>query len=137
MAHRINLEALLDFPKFKEPKCADVEDKDLFFPESNLQLEQRLPRLQSLCGSCIHQAECQAYAIRHEIRDGIWGGTTPNQRKALLAQYRKEEKRNLHIREIQQWLSIGFTKEQVARKLGIKLSSLERRLLRAKQKGIL
>lgn len=133
----MKLEVLLDFPKLREPKCADLEDKDLFFPESNLQLEQRLPRLLSLCGSCIHQAECQAYAIKHEIRDGVWGGTTPNQRKALLVKYRKEEKRNLTLREIQQWLSIGFTKEQVAKKLGIKVASLDRRLERAKQKGLL
>ena len=137
MAHQMNLRVLLDFPKFIAPQCADVEDKDLFFPDSALHLEQRLPRLLSLCGSCIHEAECRAYAIKHEIREGIWGGTTPSQRKVLLAKYNKEEKRNLTLREIQQWLLIGFTKEQVAKKLGIQIASLDRRLDRAKRKGLL
>lgn len=133
----MRLEVLLDFPKFKSPNCQDLEDKDLFFPDSNLQLEQRLPRLLELCGSCIHEAECRAYAIKHQIRDGIWGGTTPIQRKALLVKQRKEEKSNLTLREIQEWLSIGFTKEQVAKRLGIKVASVERRLERARQKGLL
>lgn len=133
----MNLEALIDFPRFSNPNCYPIENADLFFPDSQIQLEQRLPRLLSLCGSCIHQAECRAYAIKNEIQDGIWGGTTPIQRKAIWKQYRKEEKSNASLREIQYWLSIGFTKEQVAKKLGIKVPSLERRLDRAKQKGIL
>ena len=133
----MNLNALIDFPRFSSPNCYPLEDEDLFFPDSQIQLEQRLPRLLSLCGSCIHQAECRAYAIKNEIHDGVWGGLTPQQRKAIWKQYRKEEKSNASLREIQYWLSIGFTKEQVAKKLGIKTPSLERRLDRAKQKGIL
>ena len=137
MALQMNLEALNGFPKFQDPNCADIDNKDLFFPESQLQLEKRLPRLLELCGSCKHQIECRDYAIKNEIRDGIWGGSTPNQRKAFLVRNRKEENRNHTLREIQQWLSIGFTKEQVAKKLGIQVPSLERRLNRAKQKGLL
>lgn len=133
----MKLEVLYEFPKFKQTNCGDIEDKDFFFPDSALQLEERLPRLLELCGGCPSKAECQAYAITNEIKDGIWGGTTPQQRKALWIKYRKEEKRNLTLREIQYWLSIGFTKEQVASKLGIQLASLERRLQRAKQKGLL
>ena len=133
----MKLEVLYEFPKFVQTNCGDIEDKDFFFPDSNLQLEARLPRLLELCGNCPAQAECQAYAIKNQIQDGIWGGTTPQQRKAIWIKYRKEEQRNLTLREIHYWLSIGFTKEEVAKKLGIQLPSLERRLQRAKQKGLL
>lgn len=133
----MDLEVLRSFPKFPNAECAkDGIDPDLFFPDSALQLSERLPELQQICGKCPHQAECLDYALKFEIYDGIWAGTTPDQRKKLHTAQPKEAERNKRHREIRYWLSVGFTKDEVARKLGIKVSSLERTLERAAKKGL-
>jgi hypothetical protein len=41
------------------------------------------------CSWCPERAPCLAWALRKDERDGIWGGTTPEERKAILRQYRK------------------------------------------------
>ena len=130
--------ALTDSPKFTDAICAQIEDKDFFFPDSTLQLEQRLPLLEEMCAQCPHKVECREYAIEEEIREGFWGGMTPAQRKKLIKTRKaKEDRRSEAVREVQELLDLGFTKEQAARKLNIQVSSLERRILRAREKGIL
>jgi Transcription factor WhiB len=37
-----------------------------------------------ICGSCPVQSRCREYAIRTQEPYGIWGGTTPRERVALL-----------------------------------------------------
>lgn len=127
----------ISFPKFPFAQCVGLGNQDFFFPNSQVELEQRLPTYKELCGRCIHQSECLTYALDNEIFEGIWAGTTPDQRKALWLKQHKEERRNKRFREIQYYLSIGFTKEEVAKKLDIKVTSLERTLDRAKRRGLL
>lgn len=72
----------VDFPLFNQPKCADVEDKDFFFPDNRRQEAERLPQLKAICSSCIHEKECLEYALEKHIAYGIWGGSTPAERDA-------------------------------------------------------
>ena len=129
------LDALFDFPKFPEAQCAKLDDLDFFFPDSQIQLEDRWPRILELCGRCIHKEECLDYAVKNQIFDGIWAATTGSQR--ALISLPKEDRRNRRFREIQSLLATGFTKEQIAVKLGIQMASVDRTLDRAKRKGIL
>ena len=109
------------------------EDPDFFFPDSKVEWEARIERLQQLCGSCIHKTACLSFAIdNHEI-DGFWGGMTPDQRVYL---EKKKEVGTRRFREIQEYLSRGLTKEEVAQKLKIQIASVERTLERAKRKGL-
>ena len=82
------LTSLSDFPNFPEAKCTN-EPLDFFFPTSRVELEERLPRLEQLCGSCIHQADCISYAIENEITDGYWAGNSAEQLKSLWKGLRK------------------------------------------------
>ena len=136
MGVRMNLDVLSTFPKFANANCVNVDDPDVFFPDSNLQLQRDLPMLREICGSCLHQAECLTYALENEINDGIWAGTTPAQRQGMRKQRQKEDTRSTRHREIRYWLSVGFTKDEVAHKLGIKRASLDRVLDRAAKKGL-
>jgi DNA-binding NarL/FixJ family response regulator len=129
------LSALTNSPRFEDAKCTTESNLDFFFPESLVEWEERLPRLKQLCGSCIHQVPCLAYAIENEIKDGFWGNTTPEQRQLHFKN--KENPYTKRIREITTLLSQGFTKEQVAMRLEIQVESLERTLDRAKRKGLL
>lgn len=129
----MTMDALFNFPKFPEAKCAGT--RDFFFPDSQVQLEERLPRLLELCGSCIHRADCLDYSIENEIPDGFWAGYSAEERKAKFKN--KEEKRTNSLREIVRQLSTGFTKEEIAKDRGIQINSLDRTLDRAKRKGLI
>ena len=130
----MSLLALLNAPSFPEAKCADEPDLDFFFPVSRVELEQRLPRLQELCGSCIHRTACLSFAIDNQEINGFWGGMTPEQRNKLT---KKKEAGSRRFREIQEYLSQGFTKEQVSKMLKIQIASIDRTLDRAKRKGFI
>lgn len=73
----------VDLPRFDEAKCADLEDKDLFFPDGRTQEAERLHQLKAICRSCIHEMECLEYALEKQITHGIWGGKTPAERDAV------------------------------------------------------
>jgi WhiB family redox-sensing transcriptional regulator len=74
----------VDLPRFAEAKCADAEDKDLFFPNNRTQEAERLHQLKAICASCIHEKECLEYALEKQIIHGIWGGSTPTERDAVV-----------------------------------------------------
>jgi WhiB family redox-sensing transcriptional regulator len=75
----------VDLPRFDEAKCADVEDKDFFFPINRAQEAERLHQLKALCASCIHEKECLEYALEKQIPYGTWGGKSPTERDAVAA----------------------------------------------------
>ena len=127
------LSALTNSPRFDDAKCQDAENLDFFFPESLVEWEERLPRLKQLCNECIYQAPCLKYAITNEIRHGFWAGTTPDEREQQFL--KKQDKQRQRIKEIHFFLSQGFSREQVATKMGIQVQSLDRTLDRAKRKG--
>lgn len=77
-----SLDFFVDLPKFPQAKCAEVEDKDLFFPDNRKQEAERLLQLKAMCESCIHRMECLEYALEKQIPHGIWGGSTPAERDA-------------------------------------------------------
>jgi WhiB family redox-sensing transcriptional regulator len=74
----------VDLPRFVEAKCADIEDKDLFFPDNRTQEAERLHQLKAICSSCIHEKECLEYALEKQITHGIWGGKSPAERDAAV-----------------------------------------------------
>ena len=73
----------VDLPRFDEAKCAEIEDKDLFFPDNRTQEAERLHQLKAICASCIHETECLEYALEKQISYGIWGGSTPADRDTV------------------------------------------------------
>ena len=128
----MTLLALLNAPSFPDAQCMNESDLDFFFPDSQVELAQRLPRLQELCNSCIHKTACLSFAIDNHETDGFWG-MTPEQRSHLT---KKKEAGTRRFREITEYLSQGFTKEEIAARLKIQVASIDRLLERAKRKGL-
>lgn len=57
---------------------------DLFFESSRGQpFKQVIHDLKRVCDRCHVRDECLDYAIDHNIRDGLWGGTTRSERIKL------------------------------------------------------
>lgn len=54
-------------------------DPDLFFPERG----EPSVRAKQVCGDCIVRDECLRYALDHNERYGIWGGTSERERRRL------------------------------------------------------
>ena len=129
----MTLQALFNAPSFPEAKCAEIDDLDFFFPSTGVELRERLPRLQQLCGSCIHKTACLSFAINNNETDGFWGGMTPDERSVITS---KKEAGTRRFREIQEYLSQGLTQVQIAELLHIQVASIDRTLDRAKRKGL-
>lgn len=60
--------------------CAEV-DNDLFFPEKG----GTTAPAKAICARCPVSAECLDYALTHEERFGIWGGTSERERRKIAA----------------------------------------------------
>lgn len=61
--------------------CKSV-DPEMFFPED---YDDRAAVLQAkaICQSCPLTSACLVYAIKDSSLEGIWGATTPNERKNM------------------------------------------------------
>jgi len=74
--------------KYESPLCAQV-DSELFFPEKE-HGAHTAPLAKSICGRCIHKAECLEWAIVN-MEVGVWGGTTERQRMQIRSRMRKKK----------------------------------------------
>jgi len=120
------------FPSFPKAQCRNLNGDD-FFSDSKQELEERLPAIKQICDSCIHKTDCYSFAVIHQV-EGIWAGTTYEERKR---NFRDQEIRGKKIADVLEKLSNGFTVEEIAKMQGVKISSVERLLLRAKQRGVI
>lgn len=67
-----------DLSWMEEALCAQT-DPDIFYPEKG---GSTAPAT-SVCANCQVRSECLEYAVTNDIRHGIWGGTSDNDRKRL------------------------------------------------------
>ncbi|NIH87879.1 WhiB family transcriptional regulator [Amycolatopsis granulosa] len=71
--------------------CRD-EDPELFFPVSEMGPGARqVARAKAVCASCPVRAECLAYALDAGLDNGIFGGTTEQERRSLIRSRRRAE----------------------------------------------
>ena len=68
----------LDEPWLHDAACP-THDPEAFFPERG----EPAAYAKKVCAGCPVKQECLDYAQAHSIFDGVWGGLTPNDRKAL------------------------------------------------------
>jgi WhiB family redox-sensing transcriptional regulator len=54
-------------------------DTEIFFPANADEEAEAL----SICATCPVRAQCLDYAVRNRETYGIWGGTTPEQRRRM------------------------------------------------------
>ena len=54
-------------------------DTEIFFPANADEEAEAL----SICATCPVRAQCLEYAVRNKEIYGIWGGTTPEQRRGI------------------------------------------------------
>ncbi len=59
--------------------CRGITEPDLFFLDHG----QSPAQAKAVCAGCPVRQECLDYAVRWRINDGIWGGTTPRERRLI------------------------------------------------------
>jgi len=64
--------------------CAQT-DPDAFYPEKG----DPCGPAKAVCAGCPVAAECLEYALAHDERFGVWGGTSEKERRVLRAARRK------------------------------------------------
>ena len=62
-------------------------DPEVFFPE----LGQSAAAAKAICGVCPVRERCLADAMAADVRHGVWGGLSPNERLALAGRRRRRD----------------------------------------------
>ena len=76
------MDLYLESAPFDGTQLCKAVDPDLFFPEDYTNRVTVL-EAKAVCQSCPLTTECLQYAMSDSSLDGIWGGTTPQDRKNL------------------------------------------------------
>lgn len=61
-----------------EAECESVKPSDVFFAKEHEQMAKQI------CSYCTVKEQCLGYAIRQDVKFGIWGGMTPRERKRYM-----------------------------------------------------
>jgi WhiB family redox-sensing transcriptional regulator len=64
----------------KEGACLPFSP-DIFLPEPDDKGAERLAK--RICAECIVKSECLSYALDNHIKVGIYGGTSPKERRNI------------------------------------------------------
>lgn len=96
-------------------RCRQVADPDLFMPEDDDSTRQAAAKL--VCQDCPVRTQCLAYALAHQEPFGIWGGTTPRERRALTPIDRRSV--GTHDAAIARLTRLGKTAAEIATELAI------------------
>ena len=70
-------------PAWRHAACRG-EDPELWFPIGPMLTNPNGETAVDICHRCPHAAECVAWAVHVDARDGIGGGTKPEQRNPIL-----------------------------------------------------
>jgi WhiB family transcriptional regulator, redox-sensing transcriptional regulator len=73
---------LITHSPFDGTQLCKTVDPDLFFPEDYLDKDQ-IEKAKAICNDCWIKNKCLSFAMENKEREGIWGGTTPADRKRL------------------------------------------------------
>ena len=71
---------------------ASGADPELFFPvsETGMVAHRQVAQAKAVCARCPVASQCLDWAVRNGEPEGIWGGTTPSERRRL-------RRRRLHV----------------------------------------
>ena len=77
-----------DLPTWRDEASCRGLDISIFFPDEGD--AAGIARAKDVCASCPVQDMCAAYAVEQNQTEGIWGGTTRQERRKLRRLWLKE-----------------------------------------------
>ena len=128
----------LDFipliPLLPQAACREIENPDLFFPESRDQERKSLPTIRKICDGCIERKECLDYALEQQVPHGIWAGFTWAERKRMIGTTRDKSPIPSRARKIRDMAALGAKPKEIALALNVEPSYVTQVLSLAKAK---
>jgi DNA-binding CsgD family transcriptional regulator len=109
-----------DLPRFIHPALCAQADPELWLPEQG----GHSSAAKRICARCEAFEECLTYALEHQLDqpgDGVWGGTTPRERRRMRLVSGDAAKDRMAKRdaEIFALRAQGMTHQKIADRLGI------------------
>ena len=75
---------IVETPAWLDRAVACLSDREAFFPEDySLRCRPAIEAAKAICATCPVREECLQWALPVPSLDGIWGGTTPLERRRL------------------------------------------------------
>lgn len=68
-----------NLPLFTQPALCAEADPEAFFPNQG----DSVHAPKAICRRFLARDECLTYALEHDVRDGVWGGASPNERQRM------------------------------------------------------
>jgi Transcription factor WhiB len=124
----------LSTPQFKYARCAESDNPDLWFPESRQDRKRDIPEAKKLCNDCLHRVECLEFALEHDLREGVWGGTSERERAFLAPRVKNRNKDNQAGARAYRLRKQGKTDEEIGFILNIKPESVVTAIVRYKKR---
>ena len=110
----------------RDALCSQV-DTDLFFPEKG----QASAPAKLICRRCPVIADCLQFALDHNIKEGVWGGTSERQRRELRGQRREPDLGPDRFDEkFYELRALGYSDVEIGRRMKITEDSLARQMYR-------
>lgn len=78
----MSLSLVVEMPQLPDAACKGTSNPDAFYSFNPRELEQA----RNICRRCPAIRDCLAWALTH-TEEGIWAGTTEEQRKELRARH--------------------------------------------------
>ena len=111
----------LDFipllPELPDAKCREIENPDIFFPESRAEERKSLQAIRKICDGCIERKECLDYALKQQIGYGIWAGFTAEERKKMVTKTRQQSPIISRAKKIRDMAAEGAQPKEIAKVL--------------------
>lgn len=101
-------------PLLPNAECRNIENPNIFFPESRWEERNSLPFVRSICAKCIERKECLEYALNEQIPHGIWGGKTPEERGFTASGKRRSAPRMNRAAKIRELAKLGHQPKEIA-----------------------
>jgi WhiB family redox-sensing transcriptional regulator len=74
-----------------EGPCADADPEVFFPPTYGLACASEIREARKVCGRCEVLERCLAWAVPQTDLEGIFGGTTPRERRRIRAKAKKQQ----------------------------------------------
>jgi WhiB family redox-sensing transcriptional regulator len=66
---------------FDGTQLCSIYSTDIFFPEEYEEAD--VAKAKNICNHCWMKDKCLAFALKTNEKEGVWGGTTPKERRSI------------------------------------------------------
>jgi len=102
--------------------CMFTKNPDLFFPTASIVPNRTLRQIADLCSGCEENVRCLEYALEHNIKEGFWGGISPQDRAEMKPRSNRRQ-RGDSVKAVDRLLALGMTLERACEEQGILVDS--------------